>query len=430
MAAVARNAGNRGSSGGGDVGSPDFAYGLRFLGHTDQGGRGDGVQVMVHDGHAYVGHMFSSGVTVLDVRDLRGPHAVGFLPAAPGTWNLHLQVADGLLLVVDAVDLFAVPAFSDEANYYGRSVGEVLTENPPAEYAAGMRVYDLADPASPRQIGSLSVDGFGLHRIWYVGGRWAYASALLHGFTDYVLVTIDLADPARPRLAGTSWLPGMHLAGGERPAWPAEHRYALHHAIVAGDRAYGCWRDGGLTVHDVADPTRPELLVHRNWCPPFGGGTHTALPLPGRDLLVVADEGIADNCADQVKYTWVFDIRVPTNPVSISTFPTPAEADYCAKGGHFGPHNLHENRPGSFVSEQLVFATYQNAGVRVFDLADPFRPEEVAAFVPPAPARMFDSRPGRPRVIQSCDVFVDAEAVLYVTDYNAGLYTLQYEGLS
>ena len=429
IAVVTREAGPTGTTGGGAVGVPDFAHGgLRFLGHTDQGGRGDGVQVMVHDGYAYVGHMFSRGVTVLDVRDPREPRAVGFLPAAPGTWNLHLQVADGLLLVLDAVDLVAAPAFADEASYYGRSVGEVLAENPPAEYSAGMTVYDLADPAAPRRIGSLSVDGFGLHRIWYVGGRWAYASALLHGFTDYVLVTIDMADPVRPRVAGNSWLPGMHRAGGEQPSWPGTHRYALHHAIVAGDLAYGCWRDGGLTVHDVSDPTRPELLVHRNWCPPFGGGTHTALPLPGRDLLVVADEGIADNCADQVKHTWVFDVRVPANPVSISTFPTPAETDYCAKGAHFGPHNLHENRPGSFVSERLVFATYQNAGVRVVDLADPFVPREVAAWVPPAPSRMFDTRPGRPRVIQSCDVFVDAAGVLYVTDYNAGLYVLQYEG--
>lgn len=406
----------------------DHAQGIRWLGHTDQGGRGDGVQVIVHEGHAYVGHMFSSGVSVLDVRDPRDPHAVGFLPSAPGTWNLHLQVGDGLLLVVDAVDLFAVPAFSDESRYYGRSVGEVLAENPPAEYSAGMTVYELSDPRTPRRIGSLSIDGFGLHRIWYVGGRWAYASALLRGFSDYVLVTIDMADPARPRVVGTSWLPGMHLAGGERPLWPAQHRYGLHHAIVAGDLAYGCWRDGGLTVHDVSDPTQPTLLVHRNWCPPFGGGTHTALPLPGRNLLVVADEGIADHCADQVKYTWVFDVRVPVNPVSISTFPTPAEVDYCAKGGHFGPHNLHENRPGSFVSEQLIFATYQNAGIRAFDLTDPFAPREVASYVPSAPTRMFDTRPGRPRVIQSCDVFVDVEGVMYVTDYNAGLLVLQYEG--
>lgn len=67
----------------GSGGVPDAGSGISFLGHTDQGGRGDGVQVMVHGGHAYVGHMFSGGVTVLDVRDPRDPHAVGLLPAAP-----------------------------------------------------------------------------------------------------------------------------------------------------------------------------------------------------------------------------------------------------------------------------------------------------------------------------------------------------------
>src|SRR5919109_4831749 len=135
------------------VAAPDLADNISLLGHTDQGGRGDGVQVMADAGHAYVGHMFSNGVTVLDVRDPRDPEPAAYLPAAPGTWNLHLQVADGLLLVVDAVNLFAAEAFADESAYYGRSIGEVLAEHPPAEYSAGMRVYDLADPAAPRQIG-------------------------------------------------------------------------------------------------------------------------------------------------------------------------------------------------------------------------------------------------------------------------------------
>lgn len=57
------------------------------------------------------------------------------------------------------------------------------------------------------------------------------------------------------------------------------------------------------------------------------------------------------------KLIWLFDIREPSNPVSISTFPQPDETDYVAKGAHFGPHNLHENRPGSFVSSTLIFAT-------------------------------------------------------------------------
>ena len=85
-----------------------------------------------------------------------------------------------------------------------------------------MAVYDISKPAEPRQIGFMPVEGGGIHRIWYVGGRWAYASALLDGFTDYIFITIDMADPTKPREAGRYWLPGMNLAAGETPNWPAE----------------------------------------------------------------------------------------------------------------------------------------------------------------------------------------------------------------
>ena len=182
-----------------------------------------------------------------------------------------------------------------------------------------------------------------------------------------------------------------------------------------------------MTIN-VADRSDPKLIVHRNWSPPFGGGTHNCLPLPDRQLLVVLDEAVLDHQEDGLKLIWIFDNRVPTNPVSIATFPTPAEADYAAKGGHFGPHNLHENRPGSFVSSELIFTTYQNAGVRVFDIRDQYRPSEVGAWVPPAPARMMDHRPKRDRVIQSADVFVDSGGLIYSTDYNAGLFILEYGG--
>jgi len=38
---------------------------IEFISHSDQGGRGDGVQVMVHCGYAYIGHGYSNGITVL-----------------------------------------------------------------------------------------------------------------------------------------------------------------------------------------------------------------------------------------------------------------------------------------------------------------------------------------------------------------------------
>ncbi len=416
-----------------DLPKPDYASNMKLIGYSDQGGRPDGVQVMVNKGHAIVGHMFSNGFSVIDCRDPRSPKPVAYVPAPQNTWNIHLQSHGDLLLVINAKNMFAATEFQDETEYYKGALGcKVGTADAaaaaPRNWTAGMAVYDIKDPGNPRRIGFMPVEGGGMHRIWYTGGRWAYASALIDGFTDYIFITIDMADPARPQEAGRYWLPGMNLAAGETPGWDASRRNGLHHAIVHGDTAYGAWRDAGLVVMDIKDREEPKLIAHRNWSPPFGGGTHNALPLPGRDLLIVADEAVLDNCADGVKHIWVFDIREPSNPVSIATFPTPSDADYVAKGAHFGPHNIHENRPDGMVSDRLIFATYQNAGVRVFDISDACRPKEVGAFVPPAPARLMDGRLNRPQVIQSCDVWVSKEGLIYCTDYNAGLYVLEFNG--
>jgi hypothetical protein len=414
-----------------DLPKPDYARNMRLVGYCDQGGRRDGVQIMVHRGYAYVGHMFSKGFSVIDVRDAKNPRAVNYLAAPHGTWNIHLQTSGDLLLVINAKDMFAAAEFADEKAYYKGQLGKVVgtAEGKPKsarDWTAGLAVYDISNPDTPRRIGFMPVEGGGIHRIWYTGGRWAYVSALIDGFTDYIFMTVDMADPTHPCEAGRYWIPGMNQAASERPSWPATSRYGLHHAIIHGDTAYAAWRDAGMVVIDVADRGAPKLIVHRNWSPPFGGGTHNCLPLPDRDLLVVVDEAVLDQQEDGLKPIWIFDNRVKDNPVSIATFPTPAEADYVSKGGHFGPHNIHENRPGSFVSSELIFATYQNAGVRVFDIRDQFRPTEVGAWVPPTPARLVDHRPNRARVIQSADVFVDAGGLIYATDYNAGLFILEY----
>ena len=71
----------------------------------------------------------------------------------------------------------------------------------------------------------MPVEGGGIHRIWYTGGHWAYASALIDGFTDYIFITIDMSDPTKPREAGRWWIPGMNQAAGETPNWPGTSRY-------------------------------------------------------------------------------------------------------------------------------------------------------------------------------------------------------------
>jgi hypothetical protein len=398
--------------------------GFTFLGHTDQGGRPDGVQIMLHAGHAYVGHMFSDGISVIDVADPRAPHAVAFLPCPPNTRAHHLQVADGLMLAVNSANIWAMQNYQSQQDYFTAPLADSFTRRE-RNFTAGLRVYDLADPAAPREIGFCPVEGIGLHRIWWTGGRYAYASAHFDGMSDHVLTIFDLADPARPAMVGTWALPGM--SAGEAPGWPKGQRWALHHMIVAGSLGYGAWRDGGMTIHDLSDPVAPKLIAHRLLSPPFAGGSHTPLPLPGRGLMLLADEATTSNCAAGFAHAWMVDVRAPANPVPFATLPQPDEQDFCAVGGKFGPHNLHENRPGTFQSETLVFATWHNAGVRAFDISNPFQPRPAGHFVPAPPARLVDIRPGAVPVTQSCDVLVTTEGLVFVTDTNAGLSILRYD---
>jgi hypothetical protein len=414
-------------TGGAAMTRADSAKNISLIAYSDQGGRPDGVQVIVHRGFAYVGHMFSDGFSVLDVNDPRDPKAVAFVAMPRNTRSHHLQVAENLLLAINGPSIWTLAQFQDPTKYFGSTLTTSFKDSDLA-FAAGVRIYDISVPSAPREIAFLEIPGLGVNRIWWTGGRYAYVAVHEEGYTDHIMAVVDLADPARPAIVGRWWLPGQWTAGGEELRLPKGKRYAAHHAIVAGDKAYGTWRDGGFTIHDISDLGKPAMVSHTNLSPPFTGGTHTSLPLADRGLLIVADEATTVNCANGVPRIWVVDIRGPGSPVPISTLPLPREIDYCAKGGKFGPHNLHENRPGSFQSSDIVFATYLNAGVRAYDLRDPFRPAEVAHYVPPAPIRMIDSRPNAPAVVQSGDLFVDAQGLIYLTDPNAGLHILQFEG--
>ena len=101
-----------------DLPKPDFVKNMKLIGYSDQGGRPDGVQLMVNKGHAFVGHMFSKGFSVIDVRDPRNPKPVKYMPAPHNTWTIHLQTHGDLLLVINAMDMFAARGVPGRAQYY------------------------------------------------------------------------------------------------------------------------------------------------------------------------------------------------------------------------------------------------------------------------------------------------------------------------
>ena len=186
--------------------------------------------------------------------------------------------------------------------------------------------------------------------------------------------------------------------------------------MVQDDIAYCAWRDACLVVVDVKDKSDPKLVVHKNWAPPFGGGTHNCLPPSDRNLLIVLDEAVLDEKQDGFKPIWVFDNQVKSNPISVATFPEPYDRDYIAVGGISACTT--STKTGRVVRQlELIFATYQNAGVRVYDIRDRFALWKSEHACPGA-EKLIDPRPNRPVVLHSADVFVDANG-LYIAPTGA-----------
>ena len=301
---------------------------------------------------------------------------------------------------------------------------------------AGVGIYDVRDPTTPRLVSHFSTSGEysrGAHCLWFVDGRYAHVATGASDFEprnprdDQFYMVIDLADPATPREAGRWWLPGTRV-GDDEPE-PVRHPefdagFRLHNGNVypeRPDRAYLGYLDAGLIILDISDLAAPQQLGRLDYHPPFPGFTHTALPLFGRDLLVVTDEAVTEDCSDHPKLTWVVDIRDETNPVIIATCPMPPMDEFCARPGRFGAHNIHENQPlpTSWQSDRYIVGAYFNAGVRVHDLVDPFRPEEVAFYIPPG-----DSERG----ININDVYVDERGLIYAIDRTGGgLFVLELD---
>jgi hypothetical protein len=265
---------------------------IKHLSYSDIGGHPDSVQVMSNRNHLYVGHMFSDGVTILDASDPRRLKPVNFFTAGQYTRTHHLQSSDNLLLVANGANIVAMQSYSDQRGYFENSLADSITKR--KNFRSGLSIHDISKPAEMREIAFLEMPGLGINRLSWMGGRYAYVSAHFDGFTDHCLCIVDLQEITKPVIVSKWWLPGMNRAAGEASTAPKGKRYALHHMIVAGKLGYGAWRDGGFTIHDVSDATQPKLLSHINWSPPFPGGTHTPLPLPGRNLAVVADEANAE----------------------------------------------------------------------------------------------------------------------------------------
>jgi len=394
---------------------------MRSLAHHELqgfGGIGEGMAMqLARDGRRILWLAHESApknFTGVDVTDPREPRVV------VQTELPHAKVRSNSLDVVG--DVMAVA-------YQTQTVGMT---------PAGFDLFDISVPEQPRLITHFDASGphsRGVHALWFVDGDFVHMASGAADFQprhpndDQFYRIVDVRDRSRPLEVGRWWLPGTREGESAPPPQRLDPKFdagfRAHNTNVfpqRPDRAYVGYIDGGAVILDIADKAHPKLVSRWQYSPPFNGFTHTVLPLFERNLLIVSDECVKDDGIDWPKLVWVVDARVESNLVPISTLPAPPHDAFIHRGGRFGAHNLHENLPvpGSWSSDQIVIGTFFNAGVRAYDISNPYQPQEVAYFVPSAPVL---SRAG---AIQLNDVYVDDRRIVYTVDrFVGGLYILE-----
>jgi hypothetical protein len=391
------------------------AHNLDLVGYHDLQGRPAfklAMQEVAGRWYLYTGSLWHRGWTVLDVTDPTCPEHVAFIGGPENTWTIQIQVADGRMIT----------ALERIAPGWGGQEGK--------QSAEGFLIWDVADPMRPRQIGHYRTYGTGTHRNFYDGGSLVHVAGAAAGFDKKIYQIVDIGNPARPEEVARFWMPGQE----ESQARPGS-RISLHGpAHVEGNRAYLSYGEAGAVIVDIAGLERPKLISQLL----FKGisdhhGIHSYQPLPKRKLAVVNDEAINENGEEDLNIAGIVDLKDETHPRLISLFPQPVPPpesglkNFFAKGGRFGPHNQHhwnhqaclENR------DDIVYLTYFNAGLRVYDIRDERTPKEIAYFIPPDPKKRIGTKPVSRLVAQVEDVVVDRRGFIYISEKNSGIYVLR-----
>ena len=428
---------------------------MRLVGQHDLQARSAYQPLIVKQGDrfiAYVGHHGGSkpnpltgaaelnGTSILDVTDPRAPKYLHHIPGAAG----EAEAGGAAMVRVCAGD--ALPRAVKGRWYLLRTLGRLAHE-----------IWDVTDPAKPALLTTV-VAGLGeTHKNWWEcasGVGYLVSDGRPQGWrTNRMTKIYDLGDPAHPRL-----IRDFGLAGQE-PGSTGEAPEGVHGPIAYRDRVYFAYGTGAKGILQIVDrkkllegpaaPTRenlnaPEigrLVMNPDW------GGHTSFPVLGvpirahagstqgttRDFVVLVSESLRNECQEVRQLTFLVDVTQPAKPQVVSTFDVP-EADFCTRGGRFGPHSSNESFTPIYYGK-LVFLAYFNAGVRAVDIRDPFQPRE-AAFYIPAVTSNTDRRcvkvNGADRcktAIQTNNLEVDDRGYVYIVDRaNTGLHILELTG--
>jgi hypothetical protein len=408
--------------------------------------------------YLYGGCYMGNGVEIIEVTDPAHPRTVKYLDVMdpeiyPYMATPKVQISDDLLIVAtgNCIEFLHGPA--------------------PEKYEivrGGVAIFSLKeDPENPEFLSfwDTGVDGMDaqVHRFTYNGGRYLHLTATCTGFQGFIYRIIDIQDPRNPVEVGRWWNPGQFIGNQTKEkrerdfcGWEGFSTYPglVHFVYAKDDRAYLSCGGAGFKILDISDPRVPQVIGELKMTPPFSGKfggalCHTFMPLTGRKYAIGLQEGerfwimnreLQESIGTEpMNGIEVIDISDETDPVMISIFPYPEVPEdfpyenfnYCGLllPGPFGPHNIHEpmsGKPWLEDNPNRVYDCYFHAGLRVYDVSDPFRPREIAYFIPPNPEELcFELQMANKPLGTTEDLVVDDRGYIYVNAMHDGIYILR-----
>ena len=400
------------------------ASNMKPVGYSDLGGRTGAFKLTIKQvaGKWYLimGHLWTEGWTVLDVTDPANPKVAKVVQGPANTVTEQVSLHDNIL----------VTALQKPKKDWGHDYRLPSDE--------GVLFWDVSDPINWKLLSQWKTGGRGTHRNSYQGGKYAFISAALPGYRNNVLVILDISDPRNPKEAGRYVVPGQKEEE-PRPNYPVGYHgpatlSADGKMLVTGDAPY-------FLNLDISDVHNPKPIGKLQFSPPFiqagAQSEHSILPIHGGKLVHINSEASAENCdQDALNFAGLIDNADPAKPRLLSLYPLPLPpkdapyTSFCDKGGRFGPHNTNQEQhlPDVEKTGNLMYLTYFNAGLRIYDIKDPRQPQETGWFIPPQPTKRLGPQPLTKLVNQTEDVLVDTRGVIYITDKQWGVFVLRYTG--
>jgi hypothetical protein len=247
---------------------------MRPIGYSGVDGRGGAFKLAVRRvgerWFLYMGHLWHSGWTILDVTNPKDPKFVKFIPGPDNTWTIQMEFHDNIMLTALARK---VPVWGGD---------------PKRPHDEGVLIWDISDPVNWKQLGHWKTGSTGVHRVGYPGGKYASLAARMPGYRGQILVFLDISDPANPKEAGRWWMPGQKE--GEEPA---REDISFHGPAIISDDGKTAYLGYGpaVVILDISDIAMPKPIGQLTISPPFGAlVAHDVLPIPGKNMLYVHGE--------------------------------------------------------------------------------------------------------------------------------------------